>query len=109
MNIYDIATQIYAKLLYQPTNNQKKIVEAFAEYLAEGDSSSIFVLNGYAGTGKTTLLNILCANLPFDDGNLNFSRKTSIGYLRQNSGLESDSTIYEEMRKIFSELIEMNE
>ena len=55
MNIYDIASQIYAKLLYQPTNNQKKIVEAFAEYLTEGDSSSIFVLNGYAGTGKTTL------------------------------------------------------
>ena len=56
MNISDIASQIYAKLLYQPTNNQKKIVEAFSEYLVEGDSSTIFVLNGYAGTGKTTLV-----------------------------------------------------
>ena len=56
MNIYDIACQIYAKLLYQPTNNQKKIVESFSEYLVEGDSSTIFVLNGYAGTGKTTLV-----------------------------------------------------
>ena len=56
MNISDIASQIYAKLLYQPTNNQKKIVEAFSEYLIEGDNSTIFVLNGYAGTGKTTLV-----------------------------------------------------
>ena len=56
MNISDIASQIYAKLLYQPTNNQKKIVESFSEYLAEGDNSTIFVLNGYAGTGKTTLV-----------------------------------------------------
>ena len=63
MNIYDIASQIYAKLLYQPTNNQKKIVEAFAEYLVEGDSSSIFVLNGYAGTGKTTLVAAIVAAL----------------------------------------------
>ena len=63
MNSTDIACQIYAKLLYQPTNNQKKIVEAFAEYLAEGDSSSIFVLNGYAGTGKTTLVAAIVAAL----------------------------------------------
>ena len=56
MNISDISSQIYAKLLYQPTNNQKKIVESFSEYLVEGDSSTIFVLNGYAGTGKTTLV-----------------------------------------------------
>ena len=46
MNIYDIACQIYAKLLYQPTNNQKKIVDAFSEYLAESEPASIFVLNG---------------------------------------------------------------
>ena len=56
MNSTDIAYQIYAKLLYQPTNNQKKIVDAFSEYLAESEPSSIFVLNGYAGTGKTTLV-----------------------------------------------------
>ena len=63
MNISDIASQIYAKLFYSPTNNQKKIVEAFAEYLAEGDTSSIFVLNGYAGTGKTTLVAAIVAAL----------------------------------------------
>ena len=63
MNISDIASQIYAKLLYPPTNNQKKIIEAFSEYLVEADNSTIFVLNGYAGTGKTTLVAAIVAAL----------------------------------------------
>ena len=59
----DISSQIYAKLLYQPTNNQKKIVEAFANYLSDSDFSKIFILNGYAGTGKTTLVAAIVAAL----------------------------------------------
>lgn len=61
----DIASQIYAKLLYQPTNNQKKIVEAFANYLSDSDTSKIFILNGYAGTGKTTLVASIVSALRF--------------------------------------------
>ena len=59
----DISSQIYAKLLYQPTNNQKKIVEAFSNYLTDSDFSKIFILNGYAGTGKTTLVAAIVAAL----------------------------------------------
>lgn len=51
-----IATQIYAKICFNTTLGQKKIIEELSEYLSEGDSTSIFVLNGYAGTGKTTLI-----------------------------------------------------
>lgn len=64
---------------------------------------------GKNGTGKTTLLNIICKELPFDDGSVNVSRKTTIGYLKQNSGLDSDSTIYEEMRKVFSDLLKIKD
>ena len=56
MQSITIATQIYEKLLVQPTENQKKIIESFSEYLSEDNSSTFFVLNGYAGTGKTTLI-----------------------------------------------------
>ena len=63
MNTSNIACQIYAKLLYQPTNNQKKIIEEFADYLSEGDAREIFILNGYAGTGKTTLVAAIVAAL----------------------------------------------
>ena len=51
-----IATQIYAKICFEATVSQKKIVEQLSRYLAEDDFSRIFVLNGYAGTGKTTLI-----------------------------------------------------
>ena len=51
-----IATQIYAKICFAPTSGQKKIIEMLSEYLADDDFSRIFVLNGYAGTGKTTLI-----------------------------------------------------
>lgn len=51
-----IATQIYAKICFETTPGQKKIIEKLSEYLADDDFSRIFVLNGYAGTGKTTLV-----------------------------------------------------
>lgn len=51
-----IATQIYGKICFETTPGQKKIIEKLSEYLSESDTSKIFVLNGYAGTGKTTLV-----------------------------------------------------
>lgn len=58
-----IASQIYAKFSYKPTINQKKIIESLAAYLADDDYTRIFVLNGYAGTGKTSLIAALVAAL----------------------------------------------
>ncbi|MDE6046043.1 MAG: AAA family ATPase, partial [Alistipes sp.] len=58
-----IASQIYAKICFETTSGQKKIVESLSEYLADEDFSRIFVLNGYAGTGKTTLIAGLVAAL----------------------------------------------
>ena len=54
-----IARQIYAKILVEATVSQKKVVEKLSEYLTSPDYNSIFVLNGYAGTGKTTLISAL--------------------------------------------------
>ncbi len=56
MNSAHIAAQIYAKICFQTTFGQKKIIEKLSNYLSSGDFSQIFVLNGYAGTGKTTLI-----------------------------------------------------
>ena len=60
---HHIATQIYAKICFETTVGQKKIVEMLSEYLADEDFSKIFVLNGYAGTGKTTLIAALVGAL----------------------------------------------
>ena len=51
-----ISHQIYAKLSFDATNNQKKIIEKLSEWLSNDDYSRIFLLNGYAGTGKTTII-----------------------------------------------------
>lgn len=59
----DIATQIYAEICFETTIGQKKIIESLSEFVAGGDSAQIFVLNGYAGTGKTTLIAALVGAL----------------------------------------------
>ena len=51
-----IASQIYGKISFETTLCQKKIIEMLSDYLADPDFSRIFILNGYAGTGKTTLV-----------------------------------------------------
>lgn len=61
--IQNIASQIYAKFAFEPTFGQKKIIEKLSDWVETGDSEQIFVLNGYAGTGKTTLLGALVSVL----------------------------------------------
>ena len=51
-----ISHQIYAKLSFDATNNQKKIIEKLSQWLSDDDFERIFLLNGYAGTGKTTII-----------------------------------------------------
>lgn len=58
-----ITSQIYAKILFEATPSQKKIIERLGDYLADDDPSRIFVINGYAGTGKTTLISALVSAL----------------------------------------------
>lgn len=58
-----IATQIYAKLSFKTTPSQKKIIERLSEYISSDDFSRFFILNGYAGTGKTTVVAALVSAL----------------------------------------------
>ena len=51
-----IESQIYNNFSYVPTNQQKKIIKSLALFVSGEDSASVFVLNGFAGTGKTTII-----------------------------------------------------
>ncbi|CAM2980394.1 ABC-F family ATP-binding cassette domain-containing protein [Paenibacillus sediminis] len=63
-------------------------------------------LVGLNGAGKSTFLKILAGELSYDSGQIYKAKETTIGYLAQNSGLQSDRTIWEEMLHVFTPLIE---
>ena len=63
MNSSHISQQIYAKLSFEATFNQKKIIEQLSSWLCDDDYRRIFLLNGYAGTGKTTIIAAFVAAL----------------------------------------------
>lgn len=63
-------------------------------------------LVGVNGAGKSTLLQILANEISPDGGQIFKAKETRVGYLAQNSGLQSDRSIWEEMLAVFSELTE---
>ena len=67
------------------------------------DNSRI-ALVGRNGVGKSTLLKMIIGNESPDAGQITKKKGLTIGYLAQNTGLESDKTIYAEMLSVFERL-----
>ncbi len=68
--------------------------------LSEGDKVGLV---GGNGEGKTTLIKLIIGQLTPDQGSVFKKNGLKIGYLAQNGGYESSSTVFEEMRSIFEE------
>lgn len=74
------------------------------------EEKDVIGLVGQNGCGKSTLLKIIMGDESFDKtpdgkGTLGIANKITIGFLAQNSGLESNNTIKEEMRRPFDKLL----
>ena len=60
---YDLFQQIKRFFSYQPTNDQEIVLNNFVDFFFSTDKDSVFLLKGYAGTGKTTLISAFVKGL----------------------------------------------
>ncbi|MCE5330705.1 MAG: AAA family ATPase [Bacteroidales bacterium] len=54
-----ISSSIRAELPFEPTEQQGVLLDALGEFLMSTDPEKIFLLKGYAGTGKTSVVSAL--------------------------------------------------
>lgn len=59
----DLSQQIKRNFSYKPTEEQENTLNSFSNFLLSPSSEKIFVLRGYAGTGKTSLVSALVKTL----------------------------------------------
>lgn len=66
-------------------------------------------LVGLNGSGKSTLFNILIDEISVDSGEVFISKDSKLGYLQQQTGIDSKKTMFEELLEVFKPVFEMEE
>lgn len=64
---------------------------------------------GNNGAGKSTIMKIIMGELDADNGTVTVGKDKTIGYLAQYQNLASDNSIYEEVRLVKKNLIDMEQ
>ena len=82
------------------------ILESVSFSLNEGDKLGIVGVNG---AGKSTLFRLITGEYQRDSGAVYIARDKTVGFLEQNTGLQSDKSVYEEMLSAFPALRAMEE
>lgn len=59
----DFYKELLQKFPYEPTQKQQELFHLLVDFLFSKDNQAIFILKGYAGTGKTTTISTLVNNL----------------------------------------------
>ena len=64
MNCNKLQKKLRLYFPFQPTSQQDQIINDISEFVTTIGNRTIFMLKGYAGTGKTTLVSALVKSLP---------------------------------------------
>ena len=64
MNSKKVQEKVRLNFSFQPTSEQEEIINYISEFVSTIGNRSIFIIKGYAGTGKTTLISALVKSLP---------------------------------------------
>ena len=64
---------------------------------------------GINGAGKTTLIKMIVGQLSPDEGEVTFSKDITWGYLAQNQNVDTDNTVYDELKEVKKEAIDLED
>jgi exodeoxyribonuclease-5 len=59
-----VENKILTELNFSPTQDQRSMVKSLAEFILYGNDQHVFIMRGYAGTGKTSIISALVRSLP---------------------------------------------
>ncbi len=63
MTITSFVNQLLSQFPYTPTASQLTVIHTLSQFLVQQNHKALFVLKGYAGTGKTSLVSLFVNNL----------------------------------------------
>lgn len=82
-----------------------QILNGVSFHINDREKAAIVGING---AGKSTLFKIIMGELAADEGEVIFSKGSTVGYLSQHQELSSDNTIYDEILTVKQDIIDLD-
>ncbi len=82
----------------------EEILNDCSFFINENEKAAIV---GNNGAGKSTIMKIIMGELSADEGSVTIGKDKSIGYLAQYQNLDSARSVYEEVKSVKQDLIDM--
>ena len=85
---------------------ENQVLKNVSFHIEDHEKAAIVGING---VGKTTLLRIIVGEMTPDDGQVVLAKDKTLGYLAQNSTVDTSHTIYEELLSVKADLLRLEE
>ena len=85
---------------------ENQVLKNVSFHIEDHEKAAIVGING---AGKTTLLRIIVGEMTPDDGQVVLAKDKTLGYLAQNSTVDTSHPIYEELLSVKADLLRLEE